>query len=108
MNKRQKKKMAKKMREKARNPVGVGTAVKMLCDAVGIFTKILCDAVGIFTKILCDAVGIFTKILCDAMGAFNDAMAAYAGETKTFTEILTRQRATGRRKKRIAVSGRRR
>ena len=86
MNKRQKKKMAKKMREKARNPVGVGTAVKMLCDAVG----------------------IFTKILCDAMGAFNDAMAAYAGETKTFTEILTRQRATGRRKKRIAVSGRRR
>ena len=97
MNKRQKKKMAKKMREKARNPVGVGTAVKMLCDAVGIFTKILCDAVG-----------IFTKILCDAMGAFNDAMAAYAGETKTFTEILTRQRATGRRKKRIAVSGRRR
>ena len=97
MNKRQKKKMAKKMREKARNPVGVGTAVKMLCDAVGIFTKILCDAVG-----------IFTKILCDAMGAFNDAMAAYAGETKTVTEILTRQRATGRRKKRIAVSGRRR
>ena len=86
MNKRQKKKMAKKMREKARNPVGVGTAVKMLCDAVG----------------------IFTKMLCDAMGVFNDAMAAYAGETKTFTELLTRQRATGRRKKRIAASRRRR
>lgn len=85
MNKRQKKKMAKKMRE-GEKPVGVGTAAKMLCDAVG----------------------IFTKMLCDAMGAFNDAMAAYAGETKTFTELLTRQRATGRRKKRIAASRRRR
>nr|DAQ14200.1 MAG TPA: hypothetical protein [Caudoviricetes sp.] len=74
MNKRQKKKMAKKMRE-GKKPVGVGTAAKMLCDAKGVF---------------------------------NAAMAAYAGETKTFTEILTRQRATGRRKKRIAASGRHR
>lgn len=75
MNKRQKKKMAKKMREKTRKPVGIGTAVKKLCDA---------------------------------MKAFSDAMTAYAGETKTFTELLTRQRATGRRKKRIAASRRRR
>lgn len=86
MNKRQKKKMAKKMREKVKKPVGIGTAAKMLCDAMG----------------------IFTKMLCDAMGVFNDAMAAYAGETKTFTELLTRQRATGRRKKRITVSRRHR
>lgn len=84
MNKRQKKKMAKKMREKAKKPVGIGTEVKMLCDAVG----------------------IFTKMLCDAMGVFNDAMAAYTGETKTFTELLTNQRAIGRRKKRIMVSRR--
>lgn len=73
MNKRQKKKMAKKMREKVKKPVGIGTAAKMLCDA---------------------------------MGVFNDAMAAYTGETKTFTELLTNQRAIGRRKKRIMVSRR--
>ena len=72
MNKRQKKKMAKKMGEKARKPVGIGTAVKMLCDA---------------------------------MGAFNDAMTTCTGKTKTFAELLTHQRATGRRKKRIAASG---
>ena len=74
MNKRQKKKMAKKMRE-GKKPVGVGTAVKMLCDA---------------------------------MGAFNDAMAAYTGKTKSLAETLAHQRATGRRKKRITISGRHR
>lgn len=73
MNKRQKKKMAKKMREKTRKPVGIGTAVKKLCDA---------------------------------MKAFNDAMTAYTGKTKGLAEILTHQRAIGKRKKRIAVSGR--
>lgn len=75
MNKRQKKKMAKKMREKVKKPVGVGTAVKMLCDA---------------------------------MGAFNDAMAACTGKTKSLAEALAHQRATGRRKRRIAISGRHR
>lgn len=73
MNKRQKKKMAKKMREKAKKPVGIGTEVKRLCDA---------------------------------MRAFNDAIATCAGKTKTFAELLTNQRAIGRRKKRIMVSRR--
>lgn len=53
MNKRQKKKMAKKMREKAKKPVGIGTEVKMLCDAMGAFNDAMTTCTG-NTKVLAE------------------------------------------------------
>lgn len=76
MNKRQKKKMRKKMGKRVRKLLGLEAKISVLWP-------------------------------CNAANEFMNPMADYTGEMR-LAESLTRQRATGRRKKRIMASGRRR